>query len=129
MIEATSTIIHDQSKKGEEDKYSRWKVSAILCAVGFVISTIFCSNWGFTYFDVVDHYLANYLMLLVGILQCFGACWMYKVHDSRDAAIKLREAGNLDEAVKEETVYLAIKIIAIGYWVPLLILGIVGNFV
>merc|ERR1719382_106644 len=54
---------------------------------------------------------------------------MYKVHDSRDAAIKLREAGNLDEAVKEESVYLAIKIIAIGYWVPLLIFGVVGNFV
>jgi len=109
LIEAATTVIGD-TKFGRENP--RWLVALIMCVVGAAISTIFCSNWGFTYFDVVDHYLANYLMLIVGILQCFGACWMYKISDYEN----------------EEKTYRAKKIQLLGYWVPLIILGILGNF-
>jgi len=109
LIEAATTVIGD-TKFGRENP--RWLVALIMCLVGAAISTIFCSNWGFTYFDVVDHYLANYLMLIVGILQCFGACWMYKISDYEN----------------EEKTYRAKKIQLLGYWVPLIILGILGNF-
>ena len=78
LIEAATTVIQDTAfAKGKP----RYIVALIMCVLGAVLSTIFCSNWGFTYFDVVDHYLANYLMLVVGILQCFGSCWIHKIND------------------------------------------------
>lgn len=110
LIEAATTVLGD-TQFGKTHK--RWLIALIMCLVGAALSTIFCSNWGFTYFDVVDHYLANYLMLIVGILQCFGACWMYKIDDYKE------EAGT----------YRAKKIQIVGYWAPLIILGIVGNFI
>lgn len=113
MVEAVSTVIADTAM-GE--KTPRWIVALVLCFLGGVISTIFCSNWGFTYFDVVDHYLANYLMLIVGILQCFGSCWMINVHYYRDKE---------DDPKR----YMSVKILAIGYWIPLIILGVLGNFI
>jgi hypothetical protein len=40
----------------------------ILCVIGFLGSLPFCCNWGFILFDVVDHYLCAYLLLMIGIL-------------------------------------------------------------
>jgi len=111
LIEAATTVIGD-TKFGKSNP--RWVVALAMCVIGAALSTIFCSNWGFTYFDVVDHYLANYLMLVVGILQCFGACWVYKHDKYKDA---------------EPNTFRSVKIQAFGYWIPLLILGVVGNFI
>lgn len=64
FVEATSTVIYDTPA----GRIMPRKITAlILCVLGALISTVFCSNWGFTYFDVVDHYLSVYLMLLLGI--------------------------------------------------------------
>lgn len=110
LIEAATTVLHDTPFFNKKD---RWIIALVMCVIGAALSTIFCSNWGFTYFDVVDHYLANYLMLIVGILQCFGACWMYKIDEHQD----------------EPGTYRAKKIAIFGYWVPLIILGVLGNFI
>lgn len=76
MVEATATVITD-TPTGE--KIPRKLIALVLCAAGSVFSFAFCFNWGFTYFDVVDHYLSVYLLLLLGIFQCFGAGWMYDI--------------------------------------------------
>jgi len=110
LIEAATTVLGD-TQFGKNNK--RWVIALAACVIGAAFSAIFCSNWGFTYFDVVDHYLANYLMLVVGILQCFGACWMYKI----------------TEYEEEAATYRSKKIQIFGYWVPLLILGVLGNFI
>ena len=110
LIEAATTVLGD-TQFGKNNK--RWVIALAACVIGAAFSAIFCSNWGFTYFDVVDHYLANYLMLVVGILQCFGACWMYKI----------------TEFEEEAATYRSKKIQIFGYWVPLLILGVLGNFI
>ena len=55
------------------------KLSALfLCILGAMCSAVFCFNWGFTLFDVVDHYLNVYLMLLLGTLECFAVGWIYE---------------------------------------------------
>jgi len=79
MLEATSTVISD-TEWGQT--LPKWKIALFLSILGACISTIFCSTWGFTFFDCVDHYLVNYTCLLCGILQCFGACWMFKFGDA-----------------------------------------------
>lgn len=64
-IEATSTVICDTAWSG---KVPRMFVAFVLCLIGFLGSIPFCFNFGFTLFDIVDHYLCNYLLNLIGIL-------------------------------------------------------------
>jgi hypothetical protein len=91
----------------------KWKIALVLSILGACISTIFCSTWGFTFFDCVDHYLVNYTCLLCGILQCFGACWMYKWGSALER--------------DEFKVHKSMQILAFGYWIPLLVIGFVVN--
>ena len=51
-------------------------------------------------------------MLIVGILQCFGACWVYRVNDAFDAANKT-----------------SVWVLGAGYWAALLIFGALGVFI
>ena len=64
-IEATSTVICDTAWGGI---VPRMFVAFVLCVFGFMGSVPFCTNWGFTLFDVVDHYLCAYLLLMIGVM-------------------------------------------------------------
>lgn len=108
LIEATSTVIYD-TQWGKNTP--RKVVALILCVVGMLFSTLFCSNWGYTYLDVADHYIANYLMLGLGILQCFGAGWIL-------------DAKSTAEQFSKRSVY----ILTIGYWVWLILWGAISIF-
>jgi SNF family Na+-dependent transporter len=81
MVEATATVICD-TKWGKQ--FPRAFVAFLLCLLGFVLSIPFCTNWGFFLLDVVDHYLANYLLILVGILQCAGCGWGFDVERTHE---------------------------------------------
>lgn len=107
MVEATSTVITD-TKLGKT--LPRKLVALILCATGCCCSFIFCFNWGFTYFDTVDHYLAVYLMLLLGIFQAFGAGWVYQY----EGAIAKAKVSTM--------------ILFFGYWCVLIPLALLAYF-
>jgi len=74
MVEAVATVLKDtQTFRG----WPQSLLALALCLLGLAISALFCTNWGFILFDSIDHYLGNYLLLLVGILQCFGVGWAF----------------------------------------------------
>ena len=108
MVEATSTVVQDTAVGR---LLPRKLIALILCVTGCCCSFVFCFNWGFTYFDTVDHYLAVYLLLLLGIMQAFGAGWVY-------------EAAEVCEKVNKATV----GVLALGYWCLLLPLGLLAYF-
>jgi len=108
LVEATSTVISDT----DWGKRTPRKLTAmLLCALGALFSTVFCFNWGFTYFDVVDHYLAVYFMLLLGIFQCFGAAWVF----------------DMDKTILKSS-KTSVWILFGGYWANTIIMGIVSLF-
>ena len=78
LLEAASTVMQDSPMF---EKMPRKLIALILCVLGALGSLLFSFNWGFTYFDVVDHFLNVYLMLLLGIMECFGAAWVYGVKE------------------------------------------------
>jgi hypothetical protein len=84
MVEATATVINDTKWGG---KYPKSFVAFVLCLLGFLLSIPFCTNWGFVLFDVVDHYLSNFLLILVGILQCFGCGWGFDYENTLNKSI------------------------------------------
>jgi len=107
-VEATVCVVED-SFIGK--KLSKFVIALILCVVGSLCSTIFCFNWGFTFFDVVDHYLNVYLVLLMGILQAVAVSWIHCFEDSMKAS-------------KPATL-----ISLLGYWVMLIPLPLFAYFV
>lgn len=122
MVEAASTVISD-TKWGQ--KFPKAFVALSLCVLGFILSIPFCTNWGFFLFDVVDHYLCSYLLVLVGILQCAGCGWGF------DAQNTCNKSENHNTSLKYLTfsfwgfviifgiVFPAIKMIAIGLCVTI----------
>jgi hypothetical protein len=108
MVEATATVITDTPTGA---KVPRKLIALILCAAGSVFSFIFCFNWGFTYFDVVDHYLSVYLLLLLGVFQCFGAAWIYDFENACNDS-------------KKST----ITVLFVLFWVPLFVLSFLSVF-
>ena len=72
FIEAFNTNFIDQSGM------SRMKCAPIVCGMGFILSTFFCSNWGWVLFDLVDHYISLYIVLPVGLCQCIAVGWIFE---------------------------------------------------
>ena len=85
---------------------SREVLSFVMCAFGALFSVLFCFNWGFTFFDVVDHYLSIYLFLFVGVLECLAIGW---VHEAAETIEKVN--------------FNSVAILVGGFWVTLLFAG------
>lgn len=81
MVEGTVTVICDTDFAAKKN-LNKFTVSLVTCLVGMLCSTIFCFNWGFTFFDVIDHYLNVYLVLLMGILQSTCVGWYHCADDA-----------------------------------------------
>lgn len=79
MVEGTVIIVQD-SELGK--KLSKFLTAVVLCLVGALCSIVFCFNWGYFFFDSIDHYLNVYLIMLMAILQSVGASWIHCQDDA-----------------------------------------------
>lgn len=107
MVEATSTVICDAPSM---KKIPRMFVAFALCFFGFLISIPFCTNWGYVLFDVIDHYLCAYLLIIVGIMQCFGVGWGFDAEETMNMS---------------ENHATSLKFLTISYWILTVVLPIV----
>ena len=62
-------------------------------------------SWGLNLYDTVDHYMNNYLLVLVGVFQCLGCGWYFDFEKT---------------LTKGPAVMRATYISIIGFWVPLI---------
>merc|ERR1712130_616789 len=74
MVEAANTVIYDTPWCR---RVPRWSISLGICIVGLFMSMLFTSKDGLYYLDVVDYYNGTYILLSLGIWQCFGCGWAY----------------------------------------------------
>lgn len=72
FIEAAVTNMIDQSG------LKRFECAMAICTMGFLISSLFCANWGWVLFDLVDHYISLYIVLPVGLCQCIAVGWIFE---------------------------------------------------
>jgi len=73
IVEAFTASIMD--KFGSE----RRKVVTILCVLGFLGSIIFTSQAGLHWISILDHFLTNYGLITVGILECILVGWLFDI--------------------------------------------------
>lgn len=87
-------------------RISKTKSTAIICMLGFFASLIFTTGSGLHWLDIVDHFIANFGLVLVGLTECIVFGYLYKLY-------RLREHAN------------AVSDIRIGRWWDILIRFIV----
>ena len=80
---------------------------------GILLSLPFCSNFGWILFDLTEHYITGYIVIMVGLLQCVSVGWLFE-YDST-AALSKQHAK-------------ALKYLTCFYWVPMLLIGFYSNF-
>ena len=97
----------------DEFKTNRTLTAAIVCLVGAAISAIFTTNWGWILFDLVDHYISNYIIIGVGFLQCVSVGWLFE-YDST-AAYSVDHAKSM-------------KYLSSIYWFSTIVICFYGNF-
>ncbi len=72
IIEAFSSAVLDKFS------VSRKKVVTAICSMGFVGSLAFTTNVGLYWLDIVDHFLNQYGLITVGILEALVVGWLYR---------------------------------------------------
>lgn len=59
--------------------WSRRAVVTAVCGGGFVGSSLFTTGAGLYWLDIVDHFLNNYGLITVGLLECVLIGWYYRI--------------------------------------------------
>merc|ERR1712048_564928 len=77
FVESLLTVLQDTVYFKDT---SRRKLLVMLVLPNFLFSMLYCTDAGLSFLDVVDFYI-NFVMLLVGFLEAFGAAWAYGILD------------------------------------------------
>jgi NSS family neurotransmitter:Na+ symporter len=72
-------------------KISKAKATAIICFLGFLTSLLFATGSGLRWLDIVDHFIANFGLVMVGLVECVILGWMFKIYKLRNHANKTSE--------------------------------------
>ncbi|MFC1648017.1 sodium-dependent transporter [Nanoarchaeota archaeon] len=65
-------------------KMSSKKISFYVCAAGFLAGIIFTTRAGLYFLDIIDHFVTNYNLILVGLIQTILVGWLYGAEKLRD---------------------------------------------
>ncbi|MEF8847744.1 MAG: sodium-dependent transporter [Candidatus Thermoplasmatota archaeon] len=60
-------------------RISKTKTTAIICIIGFTISTIFATGGGFYLLEILDTYVANFGLVSIGLIECLILGWIYPI--------------------------------------------------
>ncbi|HEC86764.1 MAG TPA: sodium-dependent transporter, partial [Thermoplasmatales archaeon] len=71
--------------------HAKWKISkakstAIICTLGFLASLIFTTGSGLHWLDIVDHFIANFGLVIVGLIECVAFGYLFRLYRLREHA-------------------------------------------
>ena len=72
LVEAASTVIHDNYPKVRKEDISLW-----VCVLGFLCGIVFTTFAGLYYLDITDHFITNYGLVFMGLLEVWAIGWLY----------------------------------------------------
>ncbi len=77
LVEAVEAAVNDKFAFKKETALK------VLCVLGFFGSLVFATRAGLYWLDIVDHYVSNYGLLMVGILESVVFGWLLGAEDIR----------------------------------------------
>lgn len=78
LMEAVVTLVTD-SDWGK--KFPRWMVATGCVTVSFLLSIMFCTEFGYYLLDAVDTYVNNLALFFVTFMECASATTVYRYKD------------------------------------------------
>jgi len=72
---------------GLRDRFTRVRrevMTAIVCCIGFAGSLFFCTRSGLMWLDIVDNWMNNYGLPLVGLLECIAVGYFFHLDELKD---------------------------------------------
>ncbi len=104
-------------------RITKTKATAILCIIGFFLSLIYATSSGLFILDIVDHFIANYGLVIIGLLECLILGWIFNVK-------RLREHANETSEIKIGVWWdFLIKYFIPIFLIILLIVGVYQNII
>ena len=75
---------------------SKWHITkaratGIICAVGFCVSLAFVPGSGLYWLELADHFIANFGLVVMGLVECLILGWFFALPKLRDHANKTSE--------------------------------------
>jgi NSS family neurotransmitter:Na+ symporter len=88
MIEPISSGLN-----GKWKKITKAKATGLICIIGFTFSLFFSAGNGLHLLEIIDHFVANFGLVMIGLMECLVLGWFY-------ALPKLREHANKTSEIK-----------------------------
>lgn len=85
MIEPISDSINNKLK------ITKAKATGLICTMGFFASLLFTTGSGLHWLDIVDHFIANFGLVMIGLVECLILGWIFKLYKLRNHANKVSE--------------------------------------
>jgi NSS family neurotransmitter:Na+ symporter len=82
MIEPIISGIHGKWK------ITKAKATAIICTIGFFASLLFTTGSGMYWLEILDHFIANFGLVTMGLIECLILGWAFNLHRFREHANK-----------------------------------------
>jgi NSS family neurotransmitter:Na+ symporter len=82
MIEPITTGIQNKWR------LTKGKATGIICLLGFTASLIFITGGGLYWLEIVDHFISNFGLVLVGLVECLIIGWVFHLPRLREHANK-----------------------------------------
>jgi len=76
IVEGVLTGIHDRFAK-----VGKTLITAVFCLVGFGFSLLFATASGMMWLDIVDNWMSNYGLAMVGLLECIAVAYFFRHHE------------------------------------------------
>lgn len=85
LVEAINTTIKDKTKM------KRQHIALIVCVLGFLAGIIYTTNAGLYFLDIVDHFVTNVNLIVIGILECIAVGWLFGAEKMKDYINKVSD--------------------------------------
>ncbi|NOZ80440.1 MAG: sodium-dependent transporter [DPANN group archaeon] len=79
LVEAVDTVIKDRFRD-----MSTKKIAFGVCLTAFVFGTLFVTHAGLYFLDIVDHFVTNFGLVLVGLFEAIAVGWVYGARRLRE---------------------------------------------
>jgi len=79
LVEGVVTGFRDRSRR-----LPRATLTAVVCTVGFCGSLFFCTRSGLMWLDIVDRWMNQYGLAMVGLLECIAVAYFFNLDDLKE---------------------------------------------
>jgi NSS family neurotransmitter:Na+ symporter len=83
---AFSMIEPISASANQKWKISKAKATAIMCTLGFFVSLLFATGGGVHLLEILDHFVTNFGLVSIGLLECIMFGWLLGVYKLRKHA-------------------------------------------